>query len=325
VAWVVRIGCQLAEALCAAHAKGIVHRDLKPENVMLVPDSAAAGGERVKLLDFGLAKLAEAGPLKTTDSAIMGTPRYMSPEQALGAGKVDEKTDVYALGVMLFELLSGRPPFTGVPGELIAQHLYTPPPELTSIVPALSPAMAQLIERMLAKDRLQRPTMATVHKELQAQLSLFHDQDFQAPAEPQPSVTQTLLPYKEPSTLGFSASQVAQGRKRGPLIGAGVVAAILGIGGWALFHVGHTPKEKTSAAPLPATSPAPDGANQQAAAPPLHSGGTADSEKTVIPDRKMEPKKGVQVKAAPKSKAKSKSKASSTSAPLFKPKSWMNK
>lgn len=263
--WVLRIGCQLAEALGAAHRKGIVHRDLKPENVMLVPDSAVAGGERVKLLDFGIAKLAEAGPNRTATSALMGTPRYMSPEQARGAGNVDEKTDVYALGVMLFELLSGRPPFEGESGELIAQHLYVPAPSLAGLLPTLSPVMAQLIGRLLDKDKLQRPTMEAAQRELQEQLGLLHDQDFPAPTTlPEPA--QSLPPRKDHSTLGFSAGQLLQGRKRASLIGAGVVAVLLGIGGWGLSRGGQKDAQKSAAAPLSSSSPAADEANQRAAA-----------------------------------------------------------
>ena len=264
--WVLRIGCQLAEALGAAHRKGIVHRDLKPENVMLVPDSAVAGGERVKLLDFGIAKLAEAGPNRTATSALMGTPRYMSPEQARGAGNVDEKTDVYALGVMLFELLAGRAPFAGESGELIAQHLYVPAPELTSLLPTLSPAVARLIGRLLEKDKQQRPTMAMAHRELQEQLRLLHEQNLPAAAalsEP----AQSLPPGRDHSTLGFSTGQLAQTRKRAPLIGAGVVVVLLGIGGWGLIRGGQKDAERTVAAPLATPSPAPAATDRRADAP----------------------------------------------------------
>jgi serine/threonine-protein kinase len=239
---------------------------LKPENVMLVPDSAVAGGERIKLLDFGIAKLAEAGPNRTATSALMGTPKYMSPEQARGAGSVDDKTDVYALGVMLFELLAGRAPFAGEAGELIAQHLFVPPPQLTSLLPSLSPAVAQLIGRLLEKDRLQRPSMSTAHRELQAQLSLFRDQDPPAPATlPEPA--QPLPPRKDPSTLDVSASQLLQARNRTPLIGGGVVVALLGIG---VVRVGQKHAGKTAAAPLPITSPAADSTNRRADVPRPH-------------------------------------------------------
>jgi serine/threonine-protein kinase len=109
----IRIGRQVAMALTAAHAKKVIHRDLKPENIILVPDIEAPSGERAKILDFGIAKLArEHSTAITTDtSVVMGTPVYMSPEQCKGGKSVGDRADVYALGVMLFEMLAGRTPF----------------------------------------------------------------------------------------------------------------------------------------------------------------------------------------------------------------------
>jgi len=368
---VLRIGCQLAEVLCAAHNKNIIHRDLKPENVMLVPDSAVAGGERVKLLDFGIAKLAEAGAQKTATSALMGTPKYMSPEQARGAGQVDEKTDVYALGVMLFELVSGRPPFEGQAGELIAQHLYSAPPDLATLVPSLPPGVGQLCRRLLEKDRLIRPTMATALQEMQAQLGLLDDME--APAIPVLGApTKSREARKGSSSLGFPASQLLLLRKRASLVGLAAVLALVGIGG--VFFVRQGLK---TAGPSPAlgaapSAPAPDAMSGRAGTlttrphwsikttppaaqilraadeqevgrtpwgfdPPAGSGdqefivrlkgyedqrlrfrGATDSEQTVILERKLEAKKEGRSKAPPKSSAES-------AAPLFTPKSWMNK
>src|SRR5207302_1844061 len=87
-------------ALGAAHAKGIVHRDLKPENIFVVADQNVAGGERAKILDFGIAKLQgdEPGKFKTRTGMVMGTPIYMSPEQCRGAGEVDRRSDIYSIG-----------------------------------------------------------------------------------------------------------------------------------------------------------------------------------------------------------------------------------
>ena len=118
---------QVCAALSAAHAKGIVHRDLKPENVLLVPDPSEPGGERAKVLDFGIAKILDvpkAGgspddpPSYVTKTAltrvgtIVGTPAYMSPEQCRG-GEIDGRSDVYACGVLLYQLVTGELPFTG--------------------------------------------------------------------------------------------------------------------------------------------------------------------------------------------------------------------
>ena len=149
------IGVQMCKALGAAHAKGIVHRDLKPHNVQLVikPDGAL----QVKILDFGVAKILSspdgASSVKTRTGSLMGTPLYMSPEQCKGAGVLDHRTDIYSLGVILFEMLSGRPPFNaeGV-GELFAKHMLEDPPALTDFAPNAPPHMAAAIMKSLAKD-----------------------------------------------------------------------------------------------------------------------------------------------------------------------------
>ena len=132
----VTIMWQVAEALAAAHDKGVVHRDLKPDNIMLVPASALQGGERVKILDFGIAKLLQASQVVTLQSRMMGTPLYMSPEQCRSATDLDGRSDVYALGVMLYELLAGRPPFYADKLEaLLAQHLFFEPDPLNQVAP----------------------------------------------------------------------------------------------------------------------------------------------------------------------------------------------
>lgn len=164
-----QIGFQVADALAVAHANGIVHRDLKPDNLMLVPDAVAPGGERVKILDFGIAKLTDKDipSVKTETQAIMGTPMYMSPEQCQGAGRVDAKTDVYSLGCVLYEALSGVPPFLGEGnGEILAKHLFQEPVPLRAIVPAVSEPIAALVHRLLTKDKSGRPSMTQAADEL---------------------------------------------------------------------------------------------------------------------------------------------------------------
>jgi|JI10StandDraft_1071094.scaffolds.fasta_scaffold03389_10 hypothetical protein len=153
---------QIAGALAAAHACGIIHRDLKPDNVFLVADPEVPGGERIKLLDFGIAKLCDgrpAGP-DTAVGMVLGTPTYMAPEQCRG-GPLDGRADLYALGCLLFEMCSGAPPFAGRGvAELIAAHLHEPPPPLAAVVPTLDPTIDALTRRLLAKARTERPRSA---------------------------------------------------------------------------------------------------------------------------------------------------------------------
>lgn len=165
---------QLATALSAAHASGIVHRDLKPGNVMLVKDPTVLGGERVKLLDFGIAKLGQqlgrGDGLHTRTGVTMGTPLYMAPEQCLGAANVDGKADVYALGVMLFEMLAGEPPFVAdVELVLLNMHVSKAPPDIHAKAPAVSAPIARLVRQMLSKSASDRPTMGELARTLQFQ------------------------------------------------------------------------------------------------------------------------------------------------------------
>src|SRR5688500_2759959 len=155
---VVRIAGQIAGALAAAHRAGVVHRDLKPQNVYLVPRDDEAGGERVKVLDFGISKIRGSQTVKTNDSTILGTPQYMAPEQATGNhAAVDERTDVFALGAMVYEMLAGRPAFTGqsIP-EVVFKVVYEEPPPLGDLVPGLPARVADASGRALAKKQEER-------------------------------------------------------------------------------------------------------------------------------------------------------------------------
>jgi hypothetical protein len=153
----------IARALQAAHEQGIVHRDLKPDNIFLVPDSELPSGERVKLLDFGIAKLAPvSGEVSQTRTGmVMGTPTYMAPEQCRGAGAVDHRADLYALGCVAYQMMSGQPPFVSeATGELIARHLYFPPQPLRSLDPELPADVDDLVLWLLQKDPAARPASA---------------------------------------------------------------------------------------------------------------------------------------------------------------------
>ncbi len=192
VAGAITIARQIANALAAAHRAGIVHRDLKPDNVFLVSDIEVVGGERVKLLDFGIAKLAPAGgaPSRTSTGAIMGTPLYMSPEQCEGARHVDHRTDLYALGCILFEMLAGRPPFQseGV-GGLIGAHLHLAPPALRALVPDAPAEIEAIIARLLAKAPGDRHASAD---EVAAALSQVTATSAQVAAAPSAAMTPSL-------------------------------------------------------------------------------------------------------------------------------------
>ena len=157
------IARQIADALGAAHAAGIVHRDLKPGNIFLVGEASPI----VKIVDFGIAKLLQSDGVRhdqTRTGHILGTPLYMSPEQARGARTIDERTDVYALGCVLFELVAGRPPFErSGPAEVIVAHLYEPAPRLASVAPGVPAPLDALVAAMLAKAPEERPaTMSEV-------------------------------------------------------------------------------------------------------------------------------------------------------------------
>ncbi|HVI04388.1 MAG TPA: serine/threonine-protein kinase, partial [Enhygromyxa sp.] len=149
---------QILEGLEHAHHFGIVHRDLKPENVFVTRDFR--GREIVKLVDFGIAKLIDEDGAReqlTRAGMVFGTPRYMSPEQASG-GKLDERTDLYAAGLILYEMLAGKPPFTADEASiLLRQHILAPPPALPASVPA---PLAAVVFKLLEKSRNDRHASA---------------------------------------------------------------------------------------------------------------------------------------------------------------------
>ncbi|MGE0455877.1 MAG: protein kinase [Vicinamibacteria bacterium] len=147
-----RILADLADALDHAHRHGVVHRDVKPDNVLLDDESG-----RALLTDFGVAKALGAGETMTSAGSVVGTPSYMSPEQAAGRADVDGRSDIYSLGVMGYAMLSGRLPFEGkTAGDVLSKHLTQEPPALRALAPALSDSTVQAVERCLAKDPARR-------------------------------------------------------------------------------------------------------------------------------------------------------------------------
>ncbi len=154
------LALQIADALAASHKCGIVHRDLKPDNIILV--QRAREKDFVKLLDFGIAKLTgdNAGGNRTRTGIVMGTPAYMSPEQCDGKGLVDHRTDIYALGILLYEMLTGRVPFIGEGyGEVLVQHLTQkplPPSQYRMLPPHVEIVVLKALEK---RQDLRYPTM----------------------------------------------------------------------------------------------------------------------------------------------------------------------
>src|SRR5437588_3184059 len=184
---VLDVAIQAAGALTAAHAAGIVHRDLKPENIMLRPDGL------IKVLDFGLAKLiepptanvnSEAATVARVDTkmgTVMGTAQYMSPEQARGL-KVDARTDIFSLGVVLYEMLAGRPPFLGeTTADIISVLLHKEPQPLSTLAPDTPAQLQSIISKALRKDKDER--YQTVKDLLIDLTTLNHELEFTAKLE----------------------------------------------------------------------------------------------------------------------------------------------
>jgi serine/threonine-protein kinase len=145
---------QLASAVGAAHALGVIHRDLKPENIFLLADAEVAAGLRAKVLDFGLAKLAteSLSGCETKTGKILGTPLYMSPEQCKSARKVDHRADIYSLGCIMYEMVTGYPPFSGAGlAEIIAAQITEMPVSPRQSEPTLPPSLEAIILKALAK------------------------------------------------------------------------------------------------------------------------------------------------------------------------------
>jgi hypothetical protein len=230
----IELARQIAGALSAAHDGGVIHRDLKPDNVMLVADPERPTGWRPKLLDFGIAKLADpgAGASHTTTGAILGTPMFMSPEQCRGAGHIDHRADLYSLGCILYQAACGQPPFVADgPGEVIAAHLFSTPAPIGERV-ALAPGLAALIMALLAKRPDDRPGSARAVVELLDRLPIG------AAAGPAmaPTLAATMAPVRpitgvpQPTTLGGASGQTSiavepQPRRRWPIAAAaGLIA-----------------------------------------------------------------------------------------------------
>ncbi|MEV5982815.1 protein kinase [Streptomyces sp. NPDC052114] len=166
-------GC-VADALGAAHEAGLTHRDIKPSNIMVRNNGAAT------VVDFGITKGSDARHDITTTSVLIGTPAYMAPEAL--SGTFDHRSDLYSLGCVLFEMVTGRRPFTGTSWHLINQHLNEPPAPLRTLRPDAPVELEQLVSWLLTKDPAQRPGSADEVYDLLEEINDCHFGDAPAPS-----------------------------------------------------------------------------------------------------------------------------------------------
>jgi serine/threonine-protein kinase len=173
----VSVALAVTRALKSAHDHGVVHRDLKPANILVADgDATAPLGSRVKLADFGIAKLFGGGA-HTAHGNVVGTAEYMAPEQAAG-GPVDHRVDLYALGLVMFAMLAGGPPFSGAGAiDVIRRQQTEPPPPVSSRASGVPPELDQLIDRLLSKDPAGRPANALALGRLLTAIETLHQPD----------------------------------------------------------------------------------------------------------------------------------------------------
>ena len=230
---------QVARALAVVHKQGFIHRDLKPGNIMIVGDPEVPGGERTKLLDFGIVKalpqadgaaVAASIAPKTRTGAFLGTPHYMAPEQWKSL-PLDGKIDVYSMGCLIFQTLTGKLPFPiSDPVSLAFHHVFEQPPSLAALDPSLPAELCELVARLLEKDPTSRPTMSEVadklkniagtpldtgsHQLLQPAASLSAQAQAMLDAEPRtlsaPRPAQVLAPALAASDVAAPPSTVAE-------------------------------------------------------------------------------------------------------------------
>lgn len=236
---------QVGSALQAVHAANIVHCDLKPDNIFLVPDPAVPGGERVKILDFGIAKfLTPSVGQTTTTNLILGSPRYMAPEQCEGREELSSKADVYALGILFYELLAGDRPFNAAtPVALLRQHIGMKPPPLRERAPGVSEDLAALVHDMLAKNYDERPSMEQVL-----------------------------------ARIDGDGARSRRRRRRALIVGFSALPVLALLTGWGLLH-----RQRAARPAVPATVVAPVGPPTPAAPPPSMASPSAATAASAVP------------------------------------------
>jgi serine/threonine-protein kinase len=292
---IVDLARQVLAALAAAHDLGIVHRDLKPENVVILPgkDDDGSPTELVKVCDFGIAKLQSRGEVDeklTLEGSIVGTPEYLSPEQARG-GELDARSDLYSMGVILFEMLTGEPPFRGdSPLAIVLKHLDAPPPRPSSITPAVDPKLEAVCLKALSKSPADRYASA---REMRAALQTDTPH---AAAPPQPVTRNAVLVMTEtPAPVSSTPAPVhltrrleavharprlsdlsePSGGSRASLFAVVAVALLVGAGGGAAYWMKKVPPPRAAVAhegPMVAASATTSSAVEATPSPP-HTGG----------------------------------------------------
>ena len=272
------VGRAVGEALMAAHARGVVHRDLKPDNIMLAVD--AFGNEHPKVLDFGIAKIAQDAELgsglnavQTKTGMVLGTPAYMSPEQCRGQRNISPKTDVYSMGAVLFHIFSGRQPFLGGVGEVIAAQVYEPPPDLFALVPGVPERIVTLINWMMKKAPEERPSMVDVVEEL-GRLQRGEPSRMQSGVSatimsaPGMAVTRQAMTVVRPAGP-IAAPAAAGGGRAGLVVGLVVlfVGAATGIGLFLVARARSQPEPPPIKQVIPSTVPVAPNVGQPMAVP----------------------------------------------------------
>ncbi len=258
---ILRIGSQIAAGLSTAHAAGIIHRDLKPDNVMLVSGAEQPGApaEFVKIVDFGVAKIASSNTKLTRAGSVFGTPQYMSPEQAAGS-VVDARADVYSLGIILYEMAAGAVPFDDENMMNVLSHqMFREPPAVRDVAPQVVPdEFNALVRKCLQKDpKLRFASMYELAAELERIAQVLPAGQFET------VIHDSKRPFADTGARGLSATVPELGRPRAPSrlrfwLAGGVAAIALGGVGAALF-MQRDAHEATAEMPAvtPASTPAP--------------------------------------------------------------------
>lgn len=221
-----RILKQIAQALDYAHRRGIVHRDLKPQNVLFDDDG------NVFLVDFGIATLLSEVAEQAQTGLIVGTPTYIAPEQWLGT-EVDARTDIYALAVIVYEMLAGRPPFVGDSlDSLIQQHMHEPPPQIHTLNPNLPPTVHKVFAKALAKAQTDRYDSAVAFEEAFDE-AVQGQEDGDLPFQQVANTTmlpQTTVEFQMPDAIAPESERTEARKRRIPLVAAVAVVALLLVG-----------------------------------------------------------------------------------------------